>query len=167
MTEPLTSAVRIATGTGLMALVLLGAHVRVSDPQQGALLRVALRTTAGTGQVCRKVGEAELAATPVHMRRAEICETHAVPYRLDVRSGTTVLLDRTYEASGLRGDRPLTVNEDLAMPAGLHDVTIRFAPVATLEPPPPAFEFAGPVEFTEGRIRVATTDAAGTRLEIR
>lgn len=167
MTEPVRSALRVTAGTGLLAALLLGVHVRASDPQQGALLRVALRTSAGTGQVCRRVSEAELAATPVHMRRAEICETHAVPYRLDVRSGATVLLDRTFEASGLRGDRPLTVNEDIVMPAGLHDVTIRFAPVATLDPPPQVFEFAGPVEFPEGRIRVATTDATGTRLEIR
>lgn len=167
MTEPLQSALRIAAGAGLLAAVLAGVHGQASDPQQGALLRVTLRSTVGTAQVCRRVSEEELAATPMHMRRAEVCETHAVPYRLEVRAGDAVLLERTYEASGLRGDRPLAVSEDIPMPAGRHDVSVRFAPALPVEPSPPAFDYAAAVDFPEGRIRLATLDPTGTRLEIR
>lgn len=167
MTESVQSALRIAGGFGLLAAVLAGVHVQASDPQQGALLRVTLRSSVGTAQVCRRVTEEELAVTPMHMRRAEVCETHAVPYRLEVRGGDKMLLDRTYEASGLRGDRPLAVSEDIPMPEGRHDVSIRFAPALPVEPSPPAFDYAGTVDFPEGRIRLATLDPTGARLEIR
>ena len=39
--------------------------------------------------------------------------------------GDQPLLDRTYTASGIHGDRPLTVDEELALSAGTHDVAIR------------------------------------------
>lgn len=170
----LLNAVRVATGAVLMWAVLTGLHVDVSDPTEGAMLRVALRTNAGTAQVCRRVSPEELEKTAVHMRRAEICETHAVPYRLEVRAGSSVLIDQVYSAAGLHGDRPLSVNENLMLDAGRHDVSIRFAPavsedmtsdkVATL---PPAFTFADTVEFPEGRIRVASLDVAKGAFEIR
>lgn len=167
MTERATDVLRMASGAGLMAVLLAGLHVRVSDPAAGAVLRVALRTSAGTAQVCRRVDAEELAATPVHMRRAEICETHAVPYRLLVRAGAVVVFDRRFEAKGLHGDRPLTVNQDIPVPAGRAHVRVHFAPVLDAEPPAPAFTFEGPVDFPEGRIRVATLDPVAARFEIR
>lgn len=167
MREHAVTALRLASGAGLMAMLLAGAHAHVSAPGTGAVLRVALRTSAGTAQVCRRTSAGELAATPVHMRRAEICETHAVPYRLEVHAGANVVFDRRYEASGVHGDRPLTVNEDIAMPAGRADVRVRFAPVVEAALPAPVFTFEGPVDFPAGRIRVATLDPTATRFELR
>ena len=173
MPELLRNAIRLTSGAALLTLFLVATHVTASDPREGAVLRIALRTTAGTMQDCRKLSPAELEALPMHMRRPEVCESRALPYRLEVRVGGRPLLDRTYTASGIRGDRPLTVDEELALSAGTHDVAIRFAPA--LEPDgadkstksPPAFTFDAPVDFTEGRIRVATLDALGAALEIR
>ena len=164
MTERPRVSSRIAAGVAALGALLGVLHVRVSDPAEGSVLRIAIRTSAGTGQVCRHVSDAEMAATPVHMRRAEICETHAVPYRLVVRTGDSVLLDHTYEAKGLHGDRPLTVNEDLAMPVGRRDVSIRFTPTTEGSP---EFAWDGPVDFAEARIHVASLDSAAGEFELR
>ena len=81
--------IRLASGGALLALVVIVTHVNVSDPAVGAILGVAVRTMAGTVQECRALSEEELAALPQHMRRKEVCETHAVPYRLEVRVEAT------------------------------------------------------------------------------
>lgn len=161
------AAVRAASGGIVLGALLLALHVEISDPTEGAVLRIALRTTAGTAQVCRRIAEEEMEKLPVHMRRTEICETHAVPYRLEVRAGDTTLLDRTYEASGLRGDRPLTVNENLGLAAGRHDVSIRFTPVVADGLAARDFLYAGSIEFPDGRIRVASVNEATGTFEIR
>lgn len=162
-------AIRIATGAALVTLIAVAAHPTVSDPTEGALLRIAIRTTAGTVSDCRKLTQQELDALPMHMRRPEVCETRAVPYRLEVSVGGTPMLDRTYKAAGIHGDRPLTVDEEIGLAAGKHDVTVRFTPDPDVHAakPPPSFAYTGAVELTDGRIRVATLNAAGTGFEIR
>lgn len=168
----LLHALRLASGAALLTLLLVVTHGTASDPTEGAVLRIALRTTAGTIEDCRKLSQQEIDALPMHMRRTEVCEARALPYRLEVRIGDRQLLDRGYTASGIRGDRPLTVDEELVLPPGRHDVAIRFAPAPgesdeDAKRSPAAFTFEGPVEFTEGRIRVATLDATGASVEIR
>lgn len=181
MPESFRGALRVVAGAALMSALLTAAHGTASDPTDGALLRIALRTTAGTAHDCRRPSQKELDALPVHMRRPEVCETRAVPYRLLVRVDDRLLLDRSYTASGIHGDRPLVVGEELALRAGSHDLDIRFAPIgdgadsesarlsgapAATTAPSPAFVFAGREEFAEGRIRVAALNAAGTAFEL-
>ena len=172
MPELLQTASRLAAGAALLTLLLVVTHVTASDPTEGSILRIALRTTAGTMQDCHKLTQQELDALPMHMRRPEVCETRAVPYRLEVRAGERALLDRTFTAAGIHGDRPLTVDQELAVAPGTHDVTIRFTPALAEQhdgdkTAPPAFAFEGPIEFTDGRIRIATLNPAGTAFEIR
>ncbi|MFN2375287.1 MAG: hypothetical protein ABR538_02040 [Candidatus Binatia bacterium] len=166
------NALRLAAGAALLAALLVAAHTTASDPRQGAILRVTLRTTAGTAQDCRRLSQEELEALPVHMRRPEVCETRAVPYHLDVRINDRPMLDRTYTASGIHGDRPLVVDEEIALAAGSHHVVIRFTPVIEAgagpdDGTPPSFTFDGPASLVDGRIRVATLDPTSTRFEIR
>lgn len=172
MPEILRSALRLGAGAVLLTALLVVAHTTTSDPTDGAVLRVALRTTAGTIQDCRRLTQEEFDALPVHMRRPEVCETRAVPYRLEVRIGGRPMLDLTFTASGIHGDRPLVVDEELMLAGGSHDVAIRFAPVleagaAANDKTPPTFAFDGPVDLVDGRIRVATLDVTSTRFEIR
>lgn len=173
MPELLRTALRLASGAVLLTLLLVVTHVTASDPTEGSVLRIALRTTAGTMQDCHKLTEQELEALPMHMRRHEVCEARAVPYRLEVRVGDRVLLDRTFTAAGIHGDRPLTVDEELPMTPGSQKLAITFTPMPGEErhdgdrKAPPAFVFDGAVEFTDGRIRVATLNAGGTAFEIR
>ncbi|MFN2376384.1 MAG: hypothetical protein ABR538_07585 [Candidatus Binatia bacterium] len=170
MRDILHNAIRLGAGALVLTTLLVVTHVTASDPTDGAILRVALRTTAGTIQDCRRLSQQELDALPVHMRRPEVCDTRAVPYRLEVRIGGRPMLERTYTASGIHGDRPLVVDEQLNLAPGSHEVTIRFAPVTEAGPgdkAPPSFAFDGPVSLVDGRIRVATLDASSTRFEIR
>lgn len=172
MPELLRNVLRLGAGAALLTALLVVAHTTTSDPTEGAVLHVALRTTAGTIQDCRRLTQEEFDALPVHMRRPEVCETRAVPYRLEVRIGGKPMLDRTFTAAGIHGDRPLVVDEQLMLAAGSHHVAIRFAPVieagaAPSENAPPSFAFDRPVDLIDGRIRVATLDATSTRFEIR
>lgn len=169
MPDVAKTLLRVAAGAALLLVLAVAAHPTVSDPTEGALLRIAIRTTAGTVSDCRTLTQQELDALPMHMRRPEVCETRAVPYRLEVSVDDAVVLDRTYTAAGIHGDRPLTVDEEIGVRAGSHTVAVRFAPSADAHAatPPPSFAYEGTADFPDGRIRVATLDAAGTGFEIR
>lgn len=161
-------AARLASGTFLLALLVALAHVRLSDPLEGAVLRVAVRTTAGTSLRCRRLDDAELAALPPHMRRAEVCETRATPYRLRVTVNDARRLDRVYRAAGLRGDRPLTIDEAFAMTPGRHRVRVRLAPTeGEGASGPPAYTFDAPVELPEGRVRLLALDGEAAAFTLR
>ena len=152
----------------MLALLVIVTHVNVSDPTTGALLGIAVRTMAGTVQDCRALSEAEMAALPQHMRRKEICETRAAPYRLEVSIDGETRLDRVYRPAGIHGDRPITVDERLGVTAGSHDVSIRFAPADPASSAQlPVFTFAQHVDLAEGRIRVARLEGTTGGFEIR
>lgn len=152
----------------MLALLVVVTHVNVSDPTTGALLGIAVRTMAGTVQDCRALSEAEMAALPQHMRRKEICETRAAPYRLEVSIDGETRLDRVYRPAGIHGDRPITVDERIGVTVGSHAVSIRFAPVDTASTDQlPVFTFAQNVDLAEGRIRVAWLEGTTGGFEIR
>lgn len=160
--------IRLASGGALLALVVIVTHVNVSDPAVGAILGVAVRTMAGTVQECRALSEEEFAALPQHMRRKEVCETHAVPYRLEVRVDGEVRLDQVYRAAGFHGDRPITVDERIGVAAGAHDVAIRFAPAdGAGEAELPVFTFEKRIDLAEGRIRIARLEGTTGGFEVR
>lgn len=183
MRELATTLLRLAAAAVLLTFLLQVTHTTASDPTEGSILRIAVRTTAGTTQDCRRLSPAELEALPMHMRRPEVCETRALPYRLHVRIDGRTMLEGTYTAAGIRGDRPLTVDEEFAVPAGEHEVAVSFLPESTESPdaseptvapgevqapePAPSFLFEGPVNFPEGRIRVATVTPTSESFEIR
>jgi len=161
-------ALRLGSGALLLALLLVAMHRTASDPTDGAVLGVAVQTMAGTVQECRSLSDTELAALPRHMRRQEICEPRAVPYRLEVRIDGESRLDRIYRPAGIHGDRPITVDRRIGLVAGSHSVRIRFAPDGSGGGHDlPVFTLEREVQFDERRIRVATlTDTTGS-FEIR
>jgi hypothetical protein len=167
--ERVQALIRLVSGGGLLAILLIVTHGTASDPTEGALLGIAVRTMAGTVQECRALSEEELAALPRHMRRSEVCESHAVPYRLEVTVDGEPRLDRIYRAAGIHGDRPLTVEERIRVRAGVRAVGIRFAPVESPGPDhaPPVFTLEQEVSFAEGRIRVAKLEGVEGGFEIR
>jgi hypothetical protein len=167
--ERMKAVARFASGGLLFAMLVVVTHVNVSDPTEGAVLGIAVRTMAGTVQDCRTLSAEELAALPQHMRRSQVCETHAVPYRLEVYVDGEPRLDRIYRAAGIHGDRPLTVEERMDVAVGSRAVRIRFAPA---EPgggdsAPPVYTMEQDVIFEQGRIRVASLDGIDGRFEVR
>jgi hypothetical protein len=95
-----------------------------------AVLRLSWRFRGERSETCRPRTPAELEALPVHMRTPEVCEGGNVAYRLVTQVGgarpdTAVVLP-----GGARGDRPVFVLRESALPPGRHRVQVRFEPVA-------------------------------------
>lgn len=156
----LSGLVRLAVGAGLVALIVTVTHQALSEPGQGAVLGIAVRSGVGTVQVCRAVSAEEVASVPQHMRRSEICETHAAPYRLGVHIDGEQRFDRVYRAAGIHGDRPITIDERILVTPGSVAVQVRFAPAEEGQGDLPEFAFAGVLEMQERRIRYLRLDEA-------
>ena len=64
-----------------------------------------------------------------HMRQGQDCSLRSLPYRLEVRVDGAVRIAREVDSAGARSDRPLFVQEELALEPGPHSVQISFAAV--------------------------------------
>jgi ferredoxin len=118
---------------GALALALLGLTGLGSRWPQGTgpgdgRLRLGWRLAGQVLERCRDLAPAELARRPAHMRSPRECTRLALDYHLVVAIDGRVRAERTVRAPGLRADRPLTVDEDLDVPPGDHDVRVSFAP---------------------------------------
>lgn len=91
-----------------------------------AVLRLAWSARPQRLETCRQPGEGELAGLPAHMRQQIVCEGSTAQYRLTVRYGGTLLVDRIVRGGGLRRDRRLYVFHEIAVPAGDGLVEVRF-----------------------------------------
>jgi hypothetical protein len=69
------------------------------------------------------------------MRQRVVCEGVAATYRLSVRAGGEVRVQRLLRAGGLRQDRRVFVFEEITLPAGDTALEVRLDRV---EPDPPA-----------------------------
>jgi hypothetical protein len=92
------------------------------------------------------------------MRTPRECTAEPLIYRLRVEVDGRLVTERTVKASGLRGDRPLSVEEDLAVAPGERAVDVSFVPLGSEGR---ARRFQGRVEFTAGRIRLVTSHDDG------
>jgi hypothetical protein len=165
--DGLRTALRLASGVVLLVALVAATHRTASDPTEGAVLAIAVRTMAGTLEECRPLSDEEMAALPMHMRREQACWTRAVPYRLVLRVNGEILLDRVYRAAGIHGDRPITVDERIRLASGTHVLDLRFVSTEDrVDPPMPIFALEGPIELEEGRIRVISLEDATRRFAI-
>ncbi|MEX0906815.1 MAG: hypothetical protein WD054_00685 [Gemmatimonadota bacterium] len=96
-----------------------------------ATLRLSWRMTVSARENCRPRTEQELAGVPVHMRTPEVCTpdeaTYALITQIDDAPPDTVELIR----GGVKGDRPLFVLEQRALPEGEHRVRIALERLAS------------------------------------
>jgi hypothetical protein len=154
----LVTAGRLLLATAIVALVGAAAHLPLGETAGGAALRLALRTQLARTETCRDRSDAELAALPAHMRVRRVCTEVAATYRLRVTVDGRPRVDRLVAHSGVRHNRPLVVDEVLAVDPGDRRVEIRFAPEgeAAASAALPAWELAGTVTFPAGRIRIAS-----------
>lgn len=118
---------------GAFSLVLLAGiaalgQIPLGRPSGQAVVRLALRSTKTRIEVCRHPSEAELAALPAHMRRSEICDWVAPPYRLHVAIDGRQMLDRIVDAGGLKADRPRTVDAEVTLAPGRVRLEVRYEP---------------------------------------
>lgn len=161
-------------GAGLVSVlvtVAIAAGSRSSVALDGhgeALLRLSWRAEGQAIEECRRLSPDELARLPVHMRTPQSCVGRIADYELSVRLADREILIDTLTAGGARGDRPIYVFSDVSVPAGHHDVEVRFAALmpATTAPGdvPTPFSWQGSLDLGVGEIALITLDAAGERL---
>jgi hypothetical protein len=75
-------------------------------------------------ETCRRLGAAELAERPVHMRQEVVCEGTTATYRLRVWRGDDLVEDAVLRGGGLRNDRPMYLLRDYDLPPGGHRLRV-------------------------------------------
>ena len=152
----MTGAVRGTTaflvGVGIVLAVAALAQIPVGDPPEEAAVRIALRTAAGTLEVCRDRTEEELAALPPHMRKPRECRSLSLRYRLRLSVDGRLLVDEHLSPRGFRHNRPLVFDRLVRVSPGRHRL------VADLRPDPA-------VELDEAEARAVEERATRFRLE--
>jgi hypothetical protein len=93
-----------------------------------AVIRLSWRTPPTFVEECRRLTQEELERLPVHMRREEVCERRALPYRLQVQLDGRTILNQAVRPAGARQDRPLYVFHELPVAPGAYEVTVLWGP---------------------------------------
>jgi hypothetical protein len=119
------------------------------------LLRLGWRLAGQVVERRRDLTAEELAARPVHMRRARECVSKVLTYDLVAAVDGRLLTRKRVKSPGLRADRPLSVEEDLAVAPGEHTVTITFTPEELGAGGKP-LSFEGRVRFAPSRVVLIT-----------
>jgi hypothetical protein len=91
-----------------------------------AIVRLAWGVRPERIETCRELSAEELADVPQHMRQTRVCEGTTAEYRLIVRDGTGLRVDRPIRGGGLRQDRRLYVFEELPVAPGPVTLDVRF-----------------------------------------
>jgi hypothetical protein len=98
------------------------------------------------------------------MRQSRECVSEALAYDLTAAVDGQVLVRKRVRPPGMRGDRPLSVEEDLDVRPGARAVTVRFIPEDSASGAK-VLTFDGTVQFERGRVVLVTND--GERLAAR
>jgi ferredoxin len=141
----------------LLAVVATGSRWPQGTDADHAMLRLGWRLAGQVRERCRELSPAELAARPVHMRRARECVSEVLAYDLTATVDGQIIAQRRVRSPGLRGDRPLSVEEEFDVSPGDHVVSVTFSPPAA-ESGGKVLAFAGTVRFERGRVVLITAD---------
>lgn len=128
----------LALAVALTVAVVALSRVPLDDAgADAALLRLSWQMRGDVVETCRELSAEELERLPVHMRNPEACEGRARTYRLAVEVDGRSRIRKRIEPGGVRGDRPMTVLEELNVEPGRRAVRVEFAPMdaeASTEP---------------------------------
>ena len=157
-------AVAAVFSAGLLVLVAAGSGAPQGAAADHALLRLGWRLTGQVKERCRELSADELAKRPVHMRTPRECVSEVLSYDLKAEVDGRVVADKRVHSPGLRADRPLSVEEDVAIAPGEHAVKVTFTPAAA-DSGARVLAFDGTVRFDRGRVVLITS--ANDRLIVR
>jgi ferredoxin/coenzyme F420-reducing hydrogenase delta subunit len=113
-----------------LAGLLIGFTGLVSDlvyaaPRlEGSELVVTFKHPGQVGEQCRTLTPEELEATPVHMRRAEVCARARADVRLQVRVDGERVMQASFPPKGIWNDGNSIAVERIAVAPGEHDVQV-------------------------------------------
>jgi len=145
----------VALSVVLLALVAAGSRWPQGADSDHAVLRLGWRLAGQVRERCRDLTAEELAARPVHMRRARECVSEVLTYDLTAAVDGRLLTRKRVKSPGLRADRPLSVEEELEIAPGEHTVTIAFTPEDPGSGGKP-LTFEGRVLFAPARVVLVT-----------
>jgi hypothetical protein len=144
----------------LLAPVAAGSRWPQGADADHGVLRLGWRLAGQARERCRELTAEELAARPAHMRLPRECVSEPLAYDLTATVDGSVVARRRVRPAGLRGDRPLSVEEDLVVRPGEHAVTVTFAPEAAVAGAA-RLAFAGTVRLDPGRVVLITQEGDG------
>jgi hypothetical protein len=98
------------------------------------------------------------------MRRTRECVSEPLTYVLTATVDGRVVTDKRVRPAGLRGDRPLSVEEEVPVAPGERGVRVTFAPESG-DAAGQTLVFDGRVRFERGRVALVSQD--GQRLRVR
>ena len=155
-------AVRVVLCSGVIALGIAAAARAPYTPRGAAdaVLRFSWRMNVTAQENCRTRTQQELDALPVHMRTPQVCTRDVANYRLITRIGDNAPDTLPITRGGVKGDRPLFVSHESALPPGPANITVELQRTA-----------AGHVDIlarmdtamtmVRGRIQLVTLDGDG------
>jgi ferredoxin len=157
-------AAAVAFSAGLLAVVAGGSRWPQGADADHAVLRLGWRMVGQARERCRDLTPDELASRPVHMRQTRECVREALTYDLTAAVDGVIVARKRVHAPGLRGDRPLSVEEELPVRPGRRAVTVTFGPEDG-DSGGKTITFDGALQFERGRVVLITHD--GNRLLAR
>jgi ferredoxin len=157
-------AVALVVSALLLGLVALGSRWPQGAAPDHAVLRLGWRLAGQVRERCRDLTAEEQAARPVHMRRPRECVSEVLAYDLTAAVDGQIIARKRVRSPGLRGDRPLGVEEEFDIRPGEHTVSVTFSPEIPASGGK-VLAFDGTVRFERGRVVLMTHD--GDRLVAR
>ena len=148
----------------VLALLALGSRAPQGTDADHGRLRLGWRLAGLRHERCRDLSAEEMAKRPVHMRQARECVSEVPSYELTAAVDGQVVVRKPIVSPGLRADRPLSVEEEVDVAPGEHDVRVTFAP-RQASPGDVTLGFEGRVRFAAARVVLVTYD--GGRLTAR
>lgn len=134
-----------------------------SSPASGAV-RLAWRLPGQSWLDCRPLSAEEIARMPVHMRQTQDCRTVHLHYRLRAWTDGRLVVDRAVAPLGAQSDRPLYVEQDLALAAGIHALRVEFMPTDDPKHAGMTLTFEDRITVSAGHARLVTFDGDRGRL---
>jgi hypothetical protein len=116
----------IGTLAALYALTLVSAAPVVVRRGGTARLRLSWSARPERIESCRRLSDAELQQREEHMRQRVECEGRFATYLLRVDADGRRVHESVVRGAGLRNDRPIFLLREIDLPAGAHQVRIRF-----------------------------------------
>lgn len=160
-------AIAVIGTTLALALVARASQLEVGSSSASGAVRLAWRLPGQARLECRPLSEAEIAKLPAHMRRTEECRTVYLHYSLRIWADGRIVLDREVAPLGARGDRPLYVDHDVALPPGAHQVRVEFVPKDDPDHAGITLAFEDSIQVRAGRAGLITLDPVTRRLVAR
>jgi len=152
---------RTGMAAGFSALLLGGLALGSGWPQGAesdhALLRLGWRLAGQVKEQCHDLTAEELARRPVHMRKPRECVSEVLSYDLRATVDGRVVAEKLVRSPGLRADRPLSVEEDLRITPGDHEVSVTFTP-HTAAAVGKTLSLERKIHFDRGRVVLITSE---------